>query len=500
MTEVLTASGVELAAQVRAGEVSSRDLVEAHIERIERVNGTLNAVVWKRYDAARAEAEAVDAAVRGGETEGFGPYTGVPCTVKECFSFAGQPQTGGLLARKGSIADEDATAIARMRSAGAIPLGGTNVSELCMWMESENRVYGRSNNPYDPSRTVGGSSGGEGAIIGSGASPFGLGSDVGGSIRMPAFFNGVFGHKPSGGLVPNTGQFPLAENEGQRYCTVGPLTRRSADLYPLLQLMAGPDGRDTFCADITLGNPADVDVSTLRVVDIPDNGVVDVHPDLRAAQERARDALAGRGAKVETRRFKALEESVPIWSSMLQAAGGKTFSDMLFEGRDPSIWGEFVKYALGRSPHTLPALALAAIERVGPNARKMTREALSLGWKLRAELDEILGDDGVLLYPPYAEPAPTHRRPWWPPLVVKRKRSGRGLNVSSTWSYTSVLNVMQLPVTQVPLGLNADGIPVGVQVGAGYGNDHVSIAVAQVLEEEFGGWVPPWEAGPNAVR
>ena len=138
------------------------------------------------------------------------PLLGVPCTIKENFAFVGTPQASGLLARAHIVNDHDAPAVARLRAAGAIPLGVTNTSELCMWMESFNKVYGITNNPYDPTRTVGGSSGGEGAIIGSGASPFGLGADVGGSIRMPAFFNGVFGHKPSPLLIPNGGQYPAA--------------------------------------------------------------------------------------------------------------------------------------------------------------------------------------------------------------------------------------------------------------------------------------------------
>src|SRR6185503_363040 len=158
----------------------------------------------------------------------------------------------GLVARKGRLATQDAVAVARLRAAGAIPLGVTNVSELCMWMESDNRVYGRTNNPYDQARTVGGSSGGEGAIIGAGGAPFGVGSDIGGSIRIPAAFCGVVGHKPSGRLVPNTGQFPPAEGPANAYLGTGPLVRRVRDVWPLLRVMAGPDGHDPVCAPATL--------------------------------------------------------------------------------------------------------------------------------------------------------------------------------------------------------------------------------------------------------
>src|SRR5207237_4871758 len=147
-----------------------------------------------------------------------------------------------------------APTVGGLRAAGAIPLGVTNLSELCMWMESNNRVYGRTGNAYDPRRTAGGSSGGEGAIVGAAGAPFGLGSDIGGSIRMPAFFNGVFGHKPTGGLVPNSGQFPMAHGPALRYLTTGPIARHAEDLMPLLRILAGPDGDDAGCVAMELGD------------------------------------------------------------------------------------------------------------------------------------------------------------------------------------------------------------------------------------------------------
>src|SRR4051812_38877312 len=249
-------SAVELAALIRGRRISSREAVEAHIAQIARVNPVLNAVVRERFDEARAEADAADAALARGDVDMLPPLHGVPCTIKECFALRGMPHSAGLRARRHVVAARDATAVARLRQAGAIPLGVTNTSELCMWMESNNRVYGRTNNPYDASRIVGGSSGGEGAIIGAGASPFGLGSDIGGSIRGPAFFNGVFGHKPTGGLVPGTGQYPLARGAALRYLTTGPLARRAEDLMPLLRVLAGPDGHDGGCEAMPLGDPA----------------------------------------------------------------------------------------------------------------------------------------------------------------------------------------------------------------------------------------------------
>src|SRR5262245_58857220 len=178
--DLLSVSATELASRIRRRELSSLEVVDAHIAHLQRHNPVLNAVVCDRFDAARDEARAADARCAAGAD--LPPLHGVPCTIKESFALTGMPNTSGLVARKGLLSTADATAVRKVRAAGAIPLGVTNVSELCMWMESHNNVYGRTNNPYDPGRIVGGSSGGEGAAIGAGGSPFGVGSDVGGSI------------------------------------------------------------------------------------------------------------------------------------------------------------------------------------------------------------------------------------------------------------------------------------------------------------------------------
>lgn len=472
--DLLRLSSSRLAALVRDGAVSSREVVEAHIGRARAVNPSLNAIVRDRFGQARREADAADAAVARAAGP-LPPLHGVPCTIKECFALEGMPNASGLVSRRDIVAAADATAVARLRAAGAIPIGVTNTSELCMWMETNNRLYGRTNNPYDTRRIVGGSSGGEGAIVGAGASPFGLGSDIGGSIRMPAFFNGVFGHKPTGGLVPGTGQHPMAHGAALRFLSTGPICRRAEDLWPLLRLLAGPDGQDGGCVEMPLGDPAAVRIDGLDVVAIPDDGVRTPTADLRDAQRRACEALARAGARVREARLDDLRHAFDIWSAMLSAAGGPSFREMLADGRALRPGLELLRWAAGRSPHTLPALVLALVEPLPKLAPGRSRRAIERGQELRAALLDLLGD-GVLLYPPYPEPAPLHARPLWPPF---------------NWVYTAILNVMELPVTQVPLGLNADGLPLGVQVAAAPGADHRTIAVAIHLERELGGWVPP---------
>jgi len=308
MNDLLLLSGTALAAKIRRREVSSAEVVEAHIRHIERVNPELNAMVHTRFDEAQGEALEADRELARGDSD-LGPFHGVPCSIKESFAVRGMPNTAGLVARTGKLAERDAITVERYRRAGAIVLGVTNLSELCMWMESSNRVYGRSNNPYDPTRIVGGSSGGEGAIVGAGGAPFGLGSDIGGSIRMPAFFNGVFGHKPTSGLISNLGQYPPSSPGIEDLLCTGPLARRSEDLYPLLRVLLAGDA-----AGDRLQDPASVDIGSLTVVCVEEDGRHSVDPDLKKAQERAASMLAQRGARVLRKEIGAFKQSLEIWA------------------------------------------------------------------------------------------------------------------------------------------------------------------------------------------
>jgi fatty acid amide hydrolase 2 len=477
MDRLLTLSGSELARMIRDGEITSTHAVETHIKHIQRVNPELNAMVATRFDQARAEAAEADAALaKSGAKKALPPFHGVPCSIKECFAFVGMPNTSGIVSRQDIAPEADATAVSRLRAAGAIPMGVTNTSEGCMWMESSNYVYGRTNNPYNPTRIVGGSSGGEGAIIGAGGAPFGLGSDIGGSIRMPAFFNGVFGHKPSGGLVPGTGQFPLAAGPALRYLATGPLARRAEDLWPLLNILRGPDGVDGGCEDMTIGDPKKVNFDKLRVLVVRGNGVNAVSAEMAAAQTGAAQALAKRGARIQETSFDAFRHSRDIWMSMLAQAGSQPFAEVIGEQKLGAALGELGKSILRRSEHTFPAIVLAVIERFPALMPARTEKFAKLGQELRAEFDEALGEDGIMLFPSYPNTAPAHNKPLFPPF---------------NWVYTAILNVMEAAVTQTPLGLDSQGLPLGVQVAAPRGGDHLTIAAAIALEADLGGWTPP---------
>jgi fatty acid amide hydrolase 2 len=468
-------SAVALAAAIRSGQTTAREVVEAHIELLVRVNPTINAVIADRYDAARREADAADARIAAAEPgETLPPLLGVPCTVKESLALAGMPHSAGVVARQGERATTTATVVARTMNAGAIPLGVTNTSELCLWVESENRLYGRTRNPYDPSRIAGGSSGGEAAAIGSGGSPFGLGSDIGGSIRIPAFCCGVFGHKPSRGLVPATGAWPPLSGDSGRLYSNGPLARRAEDLMPLLRVMAGPDGVDRQTIPARLGDPADVSLGGLTVLLTDDAWLVAPSDELMAARERAAGALAAAGARIRRRRMPALRRAVDAYVTTLARSTGVTARDVLGSaGAGPVGWRDLLRRG---GPHTVATRILLVAERAQARVPARVASRLVAAGRLVAQEIAAAVGDGVLLHPPLARTAFRH-----------------GRTVGRPWhlAHAVPFNLAGVPATQVPLGLGQDGLPVGVQVVAGYLRDHVAIAVALELERVFGGWVPP---------
>ncbi len=433
----------------------------------------LNALALDRFDAAREEADAVDARLDAGEADAR-PFLGVPCTIKESIAVAGLPNTAGLVSLDGRTAETTAPAAERLLAAGPILLGVTNLSELTLWIESENRLYGRTHNPYDVSRTAGGSSGGEGAAIGSGGSPFGLGGDFAGSIRIPAFFNGVFGHKPTSGVVPITGQFPASEGAAMRMVALGPLARRAEDLMPVMRLLAGPDGVDQLARDVELGDPDGVSLDGLRVVVGMGTSFLPVKRDLREARERAADALARRGAKVVREPLHSLRRAAELFLAAAQSGAGVSLAELIVaQGGSPVT----VRSALRRGgPHTRATRLTLAAEYAGRfMPQRRIKRSLAASEAMQREIEDVIGD-GVLLHPPHPRVAPKHGRTVGRPWVL---------------APTAIFNLLGLPATQVPLGLNSRGLPLGVQVAAGRDRDHVSIAVAQALEDEFGGWTPP---------
>jgi fatty acid amide hydrolase 2 len=478
---LLTASALELARRIRTGETSSLEIVERHIARIEEVNAHLDALVCDRFDAARQEAKDADARRAHTPAAELPPLHGVPCSIKESIALAGMPHTSGVVARAGIVAERDATPVARLRAAGAIPLGVTNTSELTAFAGAYNKIYGRTRNAYRRDRSPGGSSGGEGALVGAGASPFGLGTDIGGSIRVPAFCNGVFGHKPTGGLVPGSSQWPSYTGALLRMNTTGPLARSAEDLMPLLRIVAGPDGIDTGCEPMALGDPDAVDLQKLRVL-VPYEEVRfgRVAPELAAARHDAGYALARRGARVESCSIPALRDASDLFAGVMVEAGGLDFDQLVAPGESLHLGRELARLPFGRSPHTTPVLLLALVLRLARLAPGRFRRHAERARALAADLEQLLGDDAVLLVPPARRVAP--------PLEAD-------VRAATNFVYTGLFNALGLPATQVPLGLGRERLPLGVQVVAARGRDHLTIAVARALEAARGGWVPAEPAG-----
>jgi fatty acid amide hydrolase 2 len=473
-------SAIALAAAIRTGELSAQDVVAAHVTRLRSVAPRINAVVAERFDDALRDAADADARVRAArDPRALPPLLGVPFTVKESISVAGMPNAVGVVARRAFRAPTSAPSVQRLRDAGAIPLGVTNTSELTLWIESENRLYGRTNNPYDPTRTAGGSSGGEAAAVGAGGSPFGIGSDIAGSIRIPALFCGVFGHKPTPGIVPNTGMWPPSDGDAGRMLTQGPIARRAEDLMPVLRLMAGPDGTDPMARAVELGDPAPASLAGLQVTIAEETSRFPLSREVRDARSRAVGALLAAGARARTVRLRSWRRAIWRYLATLQAGSGSDSGRTTIELLEAS--GESAPRVRDLlrdgDTHTAAArLALAGelLPWRGDSAGR--RRLVAEGREIAAELVDAIGD-GVLLHPAHPRVAPRHGRTF-----------GRA------WLMTpaAVFNLACVPVTEVPLGRSLrTGLPLGIQVAAGADRDHVAIAVALELERAFGGWQPP---------
>jgi len=459
MNELLYASATKMAEAIRRKQVSSSELVEAHLRRIAEVNPALNAVVYSLTEQAREQAGAADAALT--RNDEVGPLHGVPTTIKEAWECVGVPCTGGTLGRKGYIGSRDSTVVARLRAAGAIPLGMTNTPELSMAFESDNLVYGRTNNPYDLSRTPGGSGGGGAAIIAAGGAPWEVGADLGGSIRLPAHFSGIAGIKPTVGRVPMTGYFPPAFGFVQMFASAGPMARHVEDLDLTLRLLSGPDGIDTACAPVPLGDPGVVNLRKLRVAFHTDNGIVPASAGTAQTVRDAAKALNDAGARVDEARPAGIEQSYEIFLATFAADGGAGLRHLLD----------------GCGTHELSVLLQALFALIGSGyppaefGRLLARVSM---W--RARMLSFLHDYDVILAPVNAFPALKH---------------GGSIEALPAFSYTAAYNLTGWPGAVVRCGTSAEGLPIGVQAVAHPWREDVALAVVAHLETVFGGWQPP---------
>jgi amidase len=456
MDDIIDASATDLARAIRAKAISSAEVVQVYLQRIEAVNPHLNAVVQLRAEAALAEARAADAALARGQV--LGPLHGVPMTIKDSLDTAGVITTGGTTGRASFVPAQDATVVARLRQAGAILLGKTNTPELTLWGETDNLVYGRTNNPYDLTRTPGGSSGGAAAIIAAGGSPLDIGSDTRGSIRLPAHFNGIAGIKPTSGRVPRTGHIvPWGLGAVDALTQLGPLARSVEDLGLILPIIAGVDWCDPAIVPMPLGDPQVVSLQGLRVALYTDNGILAATADTVAAVQGAATALTEAGARVHDDRPPLLEQVEALYNALSDADGRAWVRRLLQRAGTTAIHPRLQQRLEAATP--LPVGDFTALlEEVD---------------RVRSALLRFLQPYDLILCPVCAVPAPPH---------------GTTLSLPS---YTGVYNLTGWPGAVVRGGTSPEGLPIGVQLVARPWREDVALAVAQYLEGALGGWQRP---------
>jgi len=468
MPELTFLSAVSMAEQIRQKRLSPVELVEAHLACIEKLNPKLNAFVQLDTEGARRQARAAEEAVTRGDK--LGPLHGVLISIKSSIEVTGMKCEAGSKLRAGFVAAKDAPLVSRLRNAGAIILGTTNTPELLMAWETDNLLYGRTNNPWDLSRTSGGSSGGEAAAIAAGCSAGGVGSDGGGSIRVPAHFSGICGLKPTPGRIPATGHFPTSVGPFALLGVVGPMARTVSDLKVLFEVMQGPDDGDPSAAPVPVRWPSRSDLKKLRIGYFEDDERTPVTAETRATVRAAAEALKRAGFRVEPFRPEGLEQARQLWWQFFGIAGGMLLRPMT-NGREADL-SSILKQHLSRvatePSHTGQTLLDTWIMRD----------------VLRMQVFSQMREYPVLLCPVASIPAFRHGERSW-------KIDGKTVQYLDAWSYTEWFNLLGTPAAAVPFGRSNEGLPIGVQIVARPWEEELVLAVAAELEGQRGAWQGP---------
>jgi Asp-tRNA(Asn)/Glu-tRNA(Gln) amidotransferase A subunit family amidase len=468
MRELNFLSAVSMAEQIRRKRLSPVELVESHLTRIEELNPRLNAFVQVDAEAARRQARVAEEAA--GKGEKLGPLHGVPLSIKSSIEVAGLRCESGSKLRAGFVAAQDAPLVSRLRQAGAIILGVTNTPELLMAWETDNLLYGRTNSPWDVSRTPGGSSGGEAAAIAAGMSVGGVGSDGGGSIRVPAHFSGICGLKPTPGRIPATGHFPVSAGPFALLGVVGPMARTVGDLKVLFEVMQGPDDGDPSAAPVPVRWPENDALKGLRIGYFEDDGRTPVTPETRAAVRTAAEGLRRAGFQVQPFRPEELELARQLWWKIFGVAGGMVLGPMMqgHEAEISPLLRRFSSWTAAAPSHTGESLLDTWVQR------DLVR------MKIFAQMRKY----PVLLCPVAAIPAFRHGECSW-------EVEGKIVQYLDAWSYTEWFNLLGTPAAVVPVGKSPEGLPIGVQIVARPWEEEIVLSVAAALEEQCGGWESP---------
>ena len=468
MNDLTFLPAVQMAEQIRHRKISPVELVEAHLRKIKKLNPVLNAFVQVDAEGAFRQAREAEVAVRRGAT--LGALHGVPVSIKSSIEVAGFRCEAGTKLRQGTVASQDAPLVSRLRDAGAIILGTTNTPELLMAWETDNLLYGRTNNPWDLTRTPGGSSGGEAAAIASGMSAAGAGSDGGGSIRVPAHFSGICGLKPTPGRIPATGHFPNSVGPFALIGVVGPMARKVQDLKLLFEVMQGPDIGDPSAVSVPVRWPDRDELKKVPIGYFEDDGRTPVTADTRAAVRTAAEALTRAGFQVEPFRPDGLELARQLWWKFFGIAGGMLLGPMTrgHEAELSPILKQFLSWVEAEPSHTGESLLDAWIQRDA----------------IRMQVFAQMRDYPVLLCPVAAIPAFKHGERRW-------QIDGKTVEYLDAWSYTEWFNLLGTPAAVVPVGQSPEGLPIGVQISARPWEEELVLSVAAELETQCGVWRAP---------
>jgi amidase len=460
MDNIIFASTKSIAKAIQTKEVSSLEVVESCLERIEQVNPKINAVVQIDAETALEQAQDADDGLAKGNVQG--PLHGVPMTLKDNLDTAGMVTTGGTKGRETFIPQEDATVVARLREAGAILVGKTNTPELTLSYETDNLIYGRTNNPYDLTCTSGGSSGGAAAIVAAGGIPFDIGSDTGGSIRLPSHCCGTAGIRPTSGRVPRTGHILPPGGALDSLTQIGPMTRYVEDLAIILPIIAGIDWRDPAIIPMPLRDPENVNLSELRIAFHGDNGMATPTSEIQTATKSVADTLSNAGASVTEACPPGIEQSIELFGGLMVWDGGSSIRMLLdmYGTNEPHPW----------------------IQRQLDRAREMqltVSQISDLLFRLdmyRGQMLSFMENYDAIVCPVNATPAMQH-----------------GVNMGNiqNFSYTFTYNLTGWPGAVVRVGSTPEGLPIGIQIVTQPWREDTALNVAGFLEQEFGGWQKP---------
>jgi amidase len=476
-------SARELSQALKAKKVSALELAQEAIARIERHDAKINAICVRDFERALAAARAADAALAKGDLR---PLTGIPMTVKESYNMAGLPTTWGFVPQKDFVAKEDALAVARSKSAGAVVLGKTNVPVGLGDWQSYNDIYGTTGNPFDPGRTPGGSSGGSAAALAAGYGPLSLGSDIGGSLRSPAHFCGVYAHKPTYGLVPPRGHtpppFPPLPLD-RDMAVVGPMSRSAGDLSDLLEVIAGPDELEAGRGyKLALPAARHERIADFRVLVLDTHELMPAAASVRGAIDALAQRLAKSGAKVarESGLLPDFAASTRLYMRLL-------FSFMV-AGFPPEVY-ERMKAAAARLDPKDMSLAAERLRGAALSHRDWVMcDGMRAG--LRAQWRALFREFDAVVCPIMPTPAYPHDHS----AEQESRRitvDGRQYPYVDQLVWPGIATCPGLPSTAIPLGLSPEGLPVGAQIVGPWLEDRTPLRLAELIEQAYGGFVPP---------